>query len=139
MAPPRHGCGFTLVELAVVVAVTGVLAAVAWPPLHEQLLRGRRADAVAALIRVQLAQENHRALHGLYAAQLAVLGSAAGARSREGLYDIELLGDGGTRYEVRARARAGSAVDGDRRCPVISLRVHDGLAEHAPDARCWNR
>ena len=131
--------GFTLVELCVVLAVAGVLATVAWPSLQAQLQRGRRADAVAALLRVQLAQENYRSHHGLYASQLGVLVGAAAPRSSEGLYDIELLGTGGERYEARATARAGSVVAGDAGCTVLSLQVRDGLAEFAPSPRCWNR
>jgi len=131
--------GFTLVELCVVLAVSSVLVTIAWPSFQSQLQRGRRADAVTALLRVQLAQENYRAHHGLYAAQLGVLVGAASPRSSEGLYDIELLGSGGDRYEARATARAGSVVASDSGCTVLSLQVRDGLADFAPSPRCWNR
>jgi type IV pilus assembly protein PilE len=135
----RGSAGFTLVELCLVLTLTGLLAAIAWPSLQAQLQRGRRADAVAALMRVQLAQESYRAHHGLYATQLAVLTGASAGRSGEGLYDIELVNDGPERYEARARARAGSVVAGDTGCAVLTLQVREGLAEFAPSARCWNR
>jgi type IV pilus assembly protein PilE len=135
----RCAAGFTLVELGVVLTITGLLAAAAWPSLQSQLQRGRRADAVAALTRLQIAQEQHRVQHGLYASQLGALRGTAGARSAEGLYDIELLAAGGDRYEARARARPGSPAAGDAECPSLELRVRDGLATHAPSARCWNR
>jgi type IV pilus assembly protein PilE len=134
----RHGPGFSLVELCVVLAVVGVLASIAWPSMHSQLQRGRRADAVAALTRVQLAQESYRANNGLYATQLQGLRGASSARSGEGWYDIELFGDGAGRYEARAVARAGTAVASDTACAIMSLQVRDGLAEFAPSARCWN-
>lgn len=130
--------GFTLVELCVVLAVAGLLATVAWPSYQTQLQRGRRVDAVTALMRVQLAQENHRAHHGLYASQLSVLAGSTAPRSGEGLYDIELVG-GGDHYEARATARAGSVAADDRKCAVLSLRVRDGLADFAPSSYCWNR
>ncbi|HMO47097.1 MAG TPA: type IV pilin protein [Rubrivivax sp.] len=129
--------GFTVVELCVVLAVAGLLAAAAWPSFHAQLQRGRRADAVAALLRVQQAQESHRAHHGLYAAQLQALRGAAAARSDQGLYDIELSG-GGAGYEARAMARAGGAAASDTRCAPLRLRVHEGIADFAPSAACWN-
>jgi type IV pilus assembly protein PilE len=135
----RHAPGFTLVELCVVLAVAGVLATVAWPAFQSQLQRGRRADAVAALLRLQLAQESYRAQHGLYASQLGVLAGAAMSRSSEGLYDIQLLAAGGDRYEARATARAGSVMATDTGCTVLSLQVRDGLADFAPSSRCWNR
>jgi len=137
-AAPRRRTGFTLVELCVVLAVAGLLAAAAWPSWQSQLQRGRRADAVAALMRVQLAQESHRAHHGLYASGLQALAGASASHSGEGLYDIELDG-GGDRYEARATARAGSAAAGDAACATLRLQVHEGLADYAPSARCWNR
>jgi type IV pilus assembly protein PilE len=138
-AARRPAPGFTLVELCVVLAVAGVLATIAWPAYQSQMQRGRRADAVAALLRLQLAQESYRAHHGLYASQLGVLVGAAVPRSSDGLYDIELIAAGGDRYEARATARAGSVVAGDAGCTVLSLQVREGLADFAPSPRCWNR
>ncbi len=134
----RRGSGFTLVELCVVLALVGVLASIAWPSYQSQLQRSRRADAVAALLRLQFEQEKHRAHHGLYASQLSALSGSAAARSSDGLYDIELRG-GGDRYEARASARADTLVASDAGCTVLSLHVRDGLAEFAPSPRCWNR
>lgn len=139
LAMRRAARGFTLVEITVVLALATLLATLAWPTLREPLLRARRADAVAALTRIQLAQESYRAQHGLYAASLDALRGASAARSPGGLYDLELRAGGAEQYAVRALPRAGSAVDGDARCPVISLVVDAGRARHAPDARCWNR
>jgi type IV pilus assembly protein PilE len=136
---PRRAAGFTLVELSIVLAVAGVLAALSWPPLQQQLQRSRRADAVTALMRVQLAQESHRAHHGLYAARLSALNGAASPRSREGLYDIELVETAGEGYTVRATVRADGAAAADRDCASLSLQVRHGLADIAPSARCWNR
>jgi type IV pilus assembly protein PilE len=133
------GHGFTLVEMCTVVAVIGVLAALGWPSLQEQLNRGRRADAVAALMRVQIAQESFRASNGLYATQLGSLSGATASLSREGLYEIALRNDGPNHYEARATARAGGPMAGDVPCAVLSLQVRDGLAQQAPSARCWNR
>ncbi len=135
----RPHCGFSLVEICIVLAIAGVLATVAWPSLQSQLQRGRRADGVAALMRVQLAQESYRAHHGLYAAQLTQLRGASASRSNDGLYDIELLGHGGSRYEAMASVRGAAAARGDGDCAVLRLKVNDGLAEFAPSLRCWNR
>jgi type IV pilus assembly protein PilE len=137
--PGGRSSGFTLIELCIVLALVGVLAALAWPSLLDHLARGRRADGVAALIKLQMAQEGFRAHHGLYAARLAQLGGAAAPVSAGGAYHIALLGDGGSDYEARATARSSGAIADDRECPVLILRVRDGLAEYAPTARCWNR
>lgn len=130
--------GFTLVELCIVLAVAGVLAALAWPSYRAQLQRGQRADAVVALQRVQLAQESYRSHHGLYAAQLGALQGAAGTRSAAGRYDIALRG-GGAGYQAIATVRDAGPAAGDAACAELRLQVHDGIAEYAPSARCWNR
>jgi type IV pilus assembly protein PilE len=51
----------TLVEVCVVMAVIGIVSAMAWPSQLAQLQRARRLDAMAALTRLQFAQERHRA------------------------------------------------------------------------------
>lgn len=135
----RREPGFTLVELCVVLAITALLAAIAWPSWQSHLQRSRRADAVVALMRVQMAQESFRANNGLYATQLDGLRGASSRRSSQGLYDIELVAAGVDRYEARARARADSLAAADTACAVMSLQVREGVAEFAPSSRCWNR
>lgn len=130
---------FTLIEICVVLAMSALLVAAAWPPMREQMLRGHRADGVAALTRIQIAQEGHRALHGFYASQLGALAGSSAAFSPEGLYALALRSDGPDHYEAQATPRDGTAVAGDTHCPALVLRVHGSVAETGPTRRCWNR
>jgi len=59
--------GFTLVELAVVVVIIGVLAAFAVPRFMASVERSKAAEAFNYLSSVQAAQERYHARQGTYA------------------------------------------------------------------------
>lgn len=128
--------GYTLIEVSVVLGVAGVLAAVALPSYRQHELRMARLDAVQALTRLQAAQEQHRALHGLYALEMAALRgvSATGMRQR---YGVAMLSTGPDSY--RATASAQGVQRDDRDCRALTLEVAQGFAQAGPSAQCWNR
>lgn len=128
--------GFTLVESATVCALIGVLTAAAIPSFQGHQLRMARLDAVQALTRVQAAQEQHRALHGLYASDLSALRGVP-ATSPQGRYTIVLSSSGGESY--RATASASGVQLQDRACPALTLDVAAGFTNSGPSPACWNR
>ena len=132
----QPAAGFTLVELAVVCAMVGVLTAVALPSFQSYLLRSGRADAVDALTRLQVAQARHHAAHGLYATQMSVLRGVPQPDSAQGLYTLAVAG-GGDGYRATAVAQGRQRKDSE--CSVLSVEVAQGFTHHGPSARCWNR
>jgi type IV pilus assembly protein PilE len=65
--------GFSLIELAVVIAIIGMLTAFALPRLRASIERSRAADAFSYLAEVQAAQTRYYAKHNTYAANIADL------------------------------------------------------------------
>jgi len=132
----RPARGVTLIDLSVALAIVGIVASMAVPSYQRSLAKARRADAIAALMRLQTAQEQFRAAHGSYALDLAGLPRVAG-RSDQGFYGVALVAAHPQSYI--ARARAADDTPADPGCGELTLSVADGVASHGPSARCWNR
>jgi type IV pilus assembly protein PilE len=139
--------GFTVVEVVVGLAMAGILAAVAIPSYLEYSKRGRRADAVAGLTQLQLAQERWRGNNANYTADLAALG--VGTRSPAGHYTLAVTSATANGFIATATATS-AAVTQDTRCTTLRLVVAAGNIRYASadgnavddDSganRCWGR
>jgi len=60
--------GFTLIEVMIVVAIVGILSAIAYPSYTEYVRRGHRADARAGLLQAQQWLERAATATGVYPA-----------------------------------------------------------------------
>jgi len=133
---PAPSRGFTLVECVVALAIVALLATVALPSFQGEALRTARLDAVQALTRLQLAQEQYRAANGLYTTELSALRGVM-AVSDQGRYTLAVSLTGPESYRATAMARG--AQSRDTSCPSLTLDVAQGWAQPGPSAQCWNR
>ena len=68
--------GFTLIELMIVVAIVGILAAIAYPSYQEQVRKTKRGDCAGALAGLANAMERYFTTNNTYVG--ATLGNGAG-------------------------------------------------------------
>ncbi len=81
--------GFTLIELMIVVAILGIISAIALPSYTEHMRKAKRSDAKVELLRVAQLQENFFVQNLSYAKSLKQLGFAVDSvSSAKGLYNI---------------------------------------------------
>ncbi|MCW8908722.1 MAG: type IV pilin protein [Sedimenticola sp.] len=94
--------GFTLIELMIVVAVIGILAAIAYPSYLEQVQKTRRSNCAGELVGLGNAMERFFTVNGTYVG--ATVGGAAGD-----IYPAQCPIDGGTAYyNLSITAQTGS-------------------------------
>ena len=138
--------GFTLIELMIVLAVIGIIAAVALPAYNGQLRKSRRTDAVGALSAFQQAQERWRANNPAYGtlAELTALTTATppglgmSATSSNGYYAITIGSPNATGYTVTATAANGTPQASDTGCTALVVTVVNGSGTNTP-ANCWSK
>ena len=136
--------GFTLIELMIVVAVVGILTAVAYPSYAEYVRRGHRADAKAGLLQAQQWMERAATATGQYPTTLpaAFTDWATDSTKR---YTIGFKGVATTTtYTLIATRKAGpQATDkcGDMTLTNTGVRSADSSTVSAAEVEgeCWRK
>ena len=95
----KQNKGFTLIELMIVVAIVGIITAIAYPTYIEYVRDTRRANATVALSSLAGAMER------FYTTSNTYVGTASGSVPATTLYTDQSPVDGGTaEYNLRITA-----------------------------------
>ena len=131
----RRTRGFTLIEVLVATAITGVLSSVAYPSFTSTVHKVRRTDALVAALQVQAAQERWRSGNTAYGSLAQIRQPAVSAAGHYALA-VQVLSDNS--YEWVATAQGGQR--GDAACRTLKLSVVGLNASYAsgPDASVGN-
>ncbi|WP_417227670.1 type IV pilin protein [Amphritea sp.] len=123
--------GFTLIELMIVVAIVGIISAIAYPSYREQVAQSRRVDAQGSLTSLAQFLERHYTVSGAYTGA-ALPFNESPRDGTDKYYDLSVPASTATTYTLRAAPKNGMAGD---RCGNMTL-THTGQ-KGAAETDCW--
>jgi len=121
--------GFSLIELMVVVAIIGIIAAIAFPAYTEHVRKGRRAGGAACLM--QAAQQMER----FYTANLTYTGSPASFTCDSAtapFYTVTRSAVAARTYTLQAAPQGAQSADS-----CANLTINHLGAKSPTTAGCW--
>ncbi|STQ90531.1 type IV pilin protein [Iodobacter fluviatilis] len=132
--------GFTLIEMMIVVAIIGILAAIALPSYQDSVRKSRRSDAVVMIAKIQQAEEKWRANNTAYTSDFGASGlklsSSDTITSDSGFYEVKVSQPSGSGYVITAKA--GKTQSKDTGCTELVMTISHGNASGSP-AQCWQK
>jgi type IV pilus assembly protein PilE len=130
--------GFTLIELMVVVAIIGIISAIAFPSYDSYMKKTRRADAKVALTTIADRQERFYLQNNTYTTVFGATGLNLSTTSEEGYYTLAMNSGNATGFKATATA-TGAQVN-DTTCTSLSIdslgaKTSNGNADDS--SKCW--
>lgn len=129
----RRQQGFTLIELMIVVAIIGIIAAIAYPSYQRYVLNSYRTTASGCVIELAQAMERQFTASMSYPAALPVRNCTTES-NMDSRYTFSLDADNSSGTTFRIAATPQGVQTGDA-CGILALS-HTGQRE-ADEADCW--
>ncbi|KAA0938910.1 type IV pilin protein [Psychrobacter sp. ANT_H59] len=112
----KNDQGFTLIEMMIVVAIIGILAAIAYPSYQNYVIKTKRTDMMSEMQNIASEIESRKLAQGSYSAiSASVKTDFATAYPRQGtqLYDVTITDPLVAKWKITASPKTGTQMVGD--------------------------
>ena len=131
--------GVTLMELMIVVVIIGILTAVAFPNYRNFVIRAKRTEAKAALLKAATNQEKFYLQNQIFSEDLAELGFSDPFKTESGTYQLS-VSEPASASDFTVTATYTGTDNESAKCPTFKI---DGRGNRtSPDgdySDCWTR
>ncbi|WP_417466327.1 type IV pilin protein [Kordiimonas sp.] len=140
----RQQTGFTLIELMIVIAVIGVLAAIAYPSYQQYVIKTKRADMMSEMHNIASEIQNRKLAQGRYAGMVVTDLTVNYPRQGTALYTVAITPNNPltSQWTITAEPMPGSQMVNDGSLSLnyqgVKCRIINSTTRNCGTGDDWN-